>query len=157
MRFARAQVSNGTGITNTQTGSARNETATLDLIANLVFAESKSVRTSQLFWRHLMCLLPLRLHQVFCMIVIGLRNGATQSLKLRMHSKMFYWRGTFADSFRKFCVSSIHPAETFPLILAIGIVIQGLAFAGIQGTGLKSLFTKGCDVIAQFMWPGEMV
>ena len=46
MRFAMAQVSNGTGFTNTQAGSARNETATLDLIANLVFAESKSVRTS---------------------------------------------------------------------------------------------------------------
>lgn len=55
---------------------------------------------------------------------------------------------------RKFCVSSIHPAETFPLILAIGIVIQGIAFAGVQAQGLTALFTKGCSEIAQFMWPG---
>lgn len=55
---------------------------------------------------------------------------------------------------RKFCVSSIHPAETFPLVLAIGIVIQGLVFAGVQGEGLTSLFTSNCKVIAQFMWPG---
>jgi hypothetical protein len=55
---------------------------------------------------------------------------------------------------RKFCVSSIHPAETFPLILAIGIIIQGLVFAGVQGMGLEALTTSGCENIAQFMWPG---
>ena len=55
----------------------------------------------------------------------------------------------------KFCVSAIHPAETFPLVLSIGIVIQGLVFAGVQGEGLKSLFTKGCREIAQFQFPGE--
>lgn len=57
----------------------------------------------------------------------------------------------------KFCVKSIHPAETFPLVLAIGIVIQGLVFAGVQGEGLKSLFTTGCQTIAQFMWPGKLI
>jgi hypothetical protein len=54
----------------------------------------------------------------------------------------------------KFCVSSIHPAETFPLVLAIGIVIQGIVFAAVQSQGLSALFTKGCSTIAQFMWPG---
>ena len=56
----------------------------------------------------------------------------------------------------KFCISSIHPAETFPLVLAIGIVVQGLVFAGVQGEGLSALFTTGCEVIAQFMWPGTL-
>ena len=54
----------------------------------------------------------------------------------------------------KFCVSSIHPAETFPLLLAIGIVIQGIVFCAAQGQGLTSLFTMGCHTIAQFMFPG---
>lgn len=48
----------------------------------------------------------------------------------------------------------IHPAETFPLVLSIGIVIQGLVFAALQGEGLHSLFTFGCGTIAQFMWIG---
>lgn len=39
-------------------------------------------------------------------------------------------------------------------MLAIGIVIQGLVFAGVQGLGLTSLFATGCGLIAQFMWPG---
>lgn len=56
---------------------------------------------------------------------------------------------------RKFCVSSVHPAETFPLVLSIGIVIQGLVFAAVQGTGLKSLFVRGCDFFAQFLFPGK--
>jgi hypothetical protein len=49
----------------------------------------------------------------------------------------------------------IHPAETFPLILAIGIVIQGIVFAVAQAQGLSGLFVKGCSTIAQFMWPGR--
>lgn len=39
-------------------------------------------------------------------------------------------------------------------MLSIGIVIQGIVFAGVSGEGLTSLFTHGCEVIAQFMWPG---
>lgn len=54
---------------------------------------------------------------------------------------------------RKYFILSIHPAETFPLILFLGIFIQGLVFAGVQGTGLTSLEVKGCGTIAQFMWP----
>jgi hypothetical protein len=50
----------------------------------------------------------------------------------------------------------MHPAETFPLVLAVGIAIQGLVFAGVSGEGLQSLFTSGCTVIAQFMWPGML-
>lgn len=50
----------------------------------------------------------------------------------------------------------MHPAETFPLILNIGIGIQSLVFAGVQGTGLHSLFIDGCSAIAQFMWPGKI-
>ena len=49
----------------------------------------------------------------------------------------------------------MHPAETFPFILSIGIVVQGLVFAGVQGTGLKSLLVKGCEITGQFMWPGK--
>jgi len=57
---------------------------------------------------------------------------------------------------RKFCVKSIHPAETFPLILSIAIVIQGLVFASVQAQGLQGLFTDGCEVIAQILWPSML-
>jgi hypothetical protein len=62
----------------------------------------------------------------------------------------------FTDSCSKFCISTIHPAETFPLVLAIGITIQGVAFAGIQGTGLTAIRTGPCGLIAQFMLPGML-
>lgn len=87
------------------------------------------------------------------MIVIGLRNDATQNSEHRMCSSIASLFRLTED--RKFCISSMHPAETFPFILSIGIVAQGLAFAGVQGTGLNSLFVKGCDTIGQFMWPGK--
>ncbi len=39
-------------------------------------------------------------------------------------------------------------------MLALGIVVQGLIFLGAQATGISSLFTEGCSVIAQFVFPG---
>lgn len=63
----------------------------------------------------------------------------------------------FRQPVRKFCVSQMHPAETFPLILNIGIGIQSIVFAGVQGTGLHSLFIDGCTTISQFMWPGGSI
>lgn len=87
------------------------------------------------------------------MTVIGLQNGATQSSKRRRWHICRASKLILTDN-RKFCISSIHPAETFPLILAIGIVIQGTAFAIIQAQGLSSLSIKGCSTISQVMWPG---
>ena len=55
---------------------------------------------------------------------------------------------------RKFCVSSSHPAETFPLVLAIGIIVQGVVFAAVQGQGMTALDSSACSTIAQFVWPG---
>lgn len=50
----------------------------------------------------------------------------------------------------------MHPAETFPLVLSFGIIVQGLVFAAAQGQGMQMLFTDaGCDIIAQYMLPGE--
>lgn len=57
--------------------------------------------------------------------------------------------------YRQFCVSKLHPAETFPLILSFGIVIQGLIFAAAQGQGMQRLYEDGCDIIAQYMLPGK--
>jgi hypothetical protein len=56
---------------------------------------------------------------------------------------------------RKFCLSKIHPAETFPLILALGIMVQGFVFAAVSGEGLQSLFISNCGVVAQFTWVGK--
>ncbi len=64
--------------------------------------------------------------------------------------------GTRADwQYRRFWLFNIHSAETFPLILAIGIFIQGLIFAGSQGIGMSSLNADGCSTISQLMFPGK--
>ncbi|KAL2067647.1 hypothetical protein VTL71DRAFT_15743 [Oculimacula yallundae] len=114
--------------------------STFNLISNLVFAESKSVRTSTII---LATFNVLAAFATACSILYDC-----------------YWASKRCNpKFKasKFCVSSIHPAETFPLVLAIGIVIQGLVFAGVQGQGLESLFTTGCGVIAQFLWPAMFI
>ncbi|KAH7309971.1 hypothetical protein BKA65DRAFT_414396 [Rhexocercosporidium sp. MPI-PUGE-AT-0058] len=121
-----------------RTGSGGN--STFNLISNLVFAESKSVRTSTII---LATFNILAAFATACSILYDC-----------------YWASKRCNpKFKasKFCVSAIHPAETFPLVLAIGIVIQGLVFAGVQGLGLTSLFATGCGLIAQFLWPAMFI
>lgn len=117
-------------------GTARNN-ATSQLIKKLVFAESKSIRTSTII---------LAVFNVLAALAIAasiLYDSYVGGKRCNPKFKSVKW-----------CVRRIHPAEIFPLLLSAGIAIQGLAFVGVQSTGLTGLFTKGCSVIAQVMWPG---
>lgn len=119
---------------------------TQSIIVDLVFANSKSVRTSSIILASFNVLAAFAtafsiLYDSYC---AQSRRYAVPSYKTKRPS-------------RKFCVSQMHPAETFPLILNIGIGIQGLVFAGVQGTGLSMLFIDGCSTISQFMWPALFI
>ncbi|EAQ90590.1 hypothetical protein CHGG_02525 [Chaetomium globosum CBS 148.51] len=48
-------------------------------------------------------------------------------------------------------------AETFPLVLSVGIFFQGFIFAGVQSRGLDSPLGRGCIWIAQLMLPAVFV
>ncbi len=52
--------------------------------------------------------------------------------------------------------SFVPESEIFPLVLSIGIFIQGFVFAGAQSTGLDALFGLGCTWLAQLMLPGRL-
>ncbi|RDW89181.1 hypothetical protein BP6252_01213 [Coleophoma cylindrospora] len=121
--------------------AAGTSNATLGLIEELVFAESKSVRTST--------------------IILAAFNVLASFTTAASILYDCYWASKRCNpKFKasKFCVSRIHPAETFPLVLSVGILIQGLVFAGVQGTGLKSLHNAtGCGTVAQFMWPALFI
>ncbi|TVY68669.1 hypothetical protein LSUE1_G008035, partial [Lachnellula suecica] len=121
-------------------GTTSNTAATGLLIQKLVFAESKSVRTSTI---------------VLAVFNIIAAFATACSIIYDCYSASKKCNPKFKAS--KFCVRTIHPAETFPLILAIGIVIQGIVFAAVQGQGFTGLFTKGCAVTAQIMWPALFI
>ncbi|THV46545.1 hypothetical protein BGAL_0377g00020 [Botrytis galanthina] len=136
--MARAELYDGSEPASTflkDVQSSGNNTVAEGIIENLVFAESKSVRTST--------------------IILAAFNVLASFATAASILYDCYWASKRCNpKFKasKFCVSMIHPAETFPLVLSIGIVIQGLVFAAVQGEGLHSLFTFGCGTIAQFMW-----
>ena len=130
------------------------ESANDMLITDLIFAQSKSVRTSTII------LATFNVLAAFGTAASILYDCYWASKRCNPKFKASYvylsMRHAFANDSRKFCVSSIHPAETLPLVLAIGIIIQGLVFAAVQGQGMDMLFTSGgCDVIAQYMFPGK--
>ncbi|EMD59307.1 hypothetical protein COCSADRAFT_101775 [Bipolaris sorokiniana ND90Pr] len=48
---------------------------------------------------------------------------------------------------------NVHPAETFPLALASGAVIQQIIFVSVQGTTLQSVFSRSCRSLAMITFP----
>lgn len=140
---------------NGSSNATAQESAGAELIATFALADSKSIRTSTVI---------LASFNVLAAVATAARilyDCYWASKRSSRSFKASYVYGTHVDGSgllttinRKFFIMSLHPVETFPLILAIGIAVQGLVFAGVQGTGLKSLATTGCTTIAQFMWPG---
>lgn len=136
--------------------AAQRKNSTGRLIQKLVFAESKSIRTSTIILAvfNVLAALATATSIIYdCWAASRRCNPKFKATYDLQNSTVGY---IMLRDNRKHCHKSIHPAETFPLILAIGIAIQGLVFVGVQSTGLSSLFTDGCSVIAQFMWPGML-
>lgn len=134
---ARGWVNNSmsSGLFNHEASSHSNSSH--GFIQELVFENTKSDRTSGII---------LAAFNVFVAFAMG---------SLIIFER--YWASkkcnpNFPNS--KFSLSSIHPAETFPLILSYGIVIQSVVFAVVQGQGLLGTFESGCAKLSQFVWPG---
>ena len=148
MIFDRA--ANGTKNSTNSTGHSSEGTA---LIESFVFQNSKSIRTSTII------LASFNILAAFATAARILYDCYWASKRSNRSFKASWVDATPGEKIKltrssKWFILSIHPAETFPLILSIGIGIQGLVFAGVSGTGLEALFIKGCGTIAQFMWPG---
>ncbi|CAJ2507898.1 Uu.00g090840.m01.CDS01 [Anthostomella pinea] len=47
--------------------------------------------------------------------------------------------------------------ELYPFILSLGITVQGVVFAVSQAQGLNGLFSAGCALVSQFMWPAILI
>ncbi|ORY04876.1 hypothetical protein BCR34DRAFT_491200 [Clohesyomyces aquaticus] len=50
-------------------------------------------------------------------------------------------------------LQSVHPAETFPLALACGAVIQQALFVAVQSTSLHSVLSRSCRGLAMVTFP----
>ncbi|QSZ37777.1 hypothetical protein DSL72_008876 [Monilinia vaccinii-corymbosi] len=116
---------------------AKNNTLAEGIIKKLLFAESKSIRTSTII------LAAFNVLASFATAASILYDGYGASKRCNPKFKA-----------SKLWVSMIHPAETFPLVLSIGIIIQGIIFAAVQVEGLHSLYKSGCSTIAQLLWIG---
>jgi hypothetical protein len=51
---------------------------------------------------------------------------------------------------------NVHPAETFPLALACGAVLQQIIFVSVQGTTLHAVFSRSCRGLAMVTFPGTL-
>lgn len=58
-------------------------------------------------------------------------------------------------SYRRFnSLQNVHPAETFPLALACGVVFSQIIFVSVQSTTLHSVLSDSCRLLAMVTFPG---
>jgi hypothetical protein len=51
----------------------------------------------------------------------------------------------------------LNPAEVFPFTVAVGNVLQGLIFIGVQAAGLKGFWASRCRLTSELVWPGNVL
>ncbi|KAM0275063.1 hypothetical protein ACHAQH_007583 [Verticillium albo-atrum] len=134
------------GIDNTNGGSTNsfaaqnNDTSQAALVNEFRFAAAKSIRTSVII------LAAFNVVAAFATAVGILWHSYAMKKRKDPRFKFFTCGFTFVAT-----------AETFPLVLSLGIVIQGITFAVAQSTGLKSMLILGCTITSQMMLPAVFI
>ncbi|KAK4103937.1 hypothetical protein N658DRAFT_513963 [Parathielavia hyrcaniae] len=118
-----------------------NRTSTQQMLINeLKFSAVKSIRTSAII---------LASFNIIAAFATALGILCDSYFRRRRNDKKFkFWRNGF---------TFVPETEIYPLILSVGIFIQGFIFAGAQSTGLDSFFGSGCTWLAQLMFPAVFI
>ncbi|KAG7119519.1 hypothetical protein HYQ45_015001 [Verticillium longisporum] len=134
------------GIGNTNGGSTNsfagqnNDTSQAALINEFRFAAAKSIRTS-----------------VIILAAFNVVAAFATAVGIIWHSYATKKRKDPRFKFLACGFTFVAPAETFPLVLSVGIVVQGITFAVAQSTGLKSMLILGCTTTSQMMLPAVFI
>ncbi|KAK4127812.1 hypothetical protein N657DRAFT_653935 [Parathielavia appendiculata] len=120
---------------------ARNRTSTQQMFINeLRFSAARSIRTSTII---------LASFNIIAAFATALGILCDSYFRKKRNDKQFkFWRNGFGF---------VPETEIYPLVLSVGIFIQGFIFAGAQSTGLDSLFGFGCTWLAQLMFPAVFI
>ncbi|EGY17781.1 uncharacterized protein VDAG_01463 [Verticillium dahliae VdLs.17] len=153
------------GIGNTNGGSTNsfagqnNDTSQAALINEFRFAAAKSIRTSVII------LAAFNVVAAFA-TAVGIIWHSYATKKRKDPRFKFLCVGINGRAMRRLvkltCTRAcgftfVAPAETFPLVLSVGIVVQGITFAVAQSTGLKSMLILGCTTTSQMMLPAVFI
>ncbi|KAF2262916.1 hypothetical protein CC78DRAFT_295104 [Lojkania enalia] len=112
------------------------QNGTRALIASLQLQQVQTLRTMHLtLGAFSLALALLSVHR----IISDARRAAATQVPLRK---------------RRFnAIHNVHPAETFPLVLACGAVIQQVIFVAVQSTSLHSVLSNKCRGLAMITFP----
>jgi hypothetical protein len=115
-----------------------NSTKTFQLLGAIEFQAAKSIRTSTI---------------ILAAFNVVAAFGTAAAILYDCYASTR--RSNPKYSIKRSGLQFVNNAEVYPLVLSLGIVIQGIVFAAAQSTGLDNLLTKGCTAIAEYLLPGE--
>ncbi|CAK7233392.1 hypothetical protein SBRCBS47491_008592 [Sporothrix bragantina] len=114
----------------------------IQFISELRFAAAKSIRTSTII---LAAFNAVAAFATACGIIYDAYATRKRNNK------------RYRTSVNRPKTSFIQPAELFPLVISIGIAVQGIVFSVAQAQGLQSLLSIGCTLVSQFMLPAVFI
>ncbi|CAK7209165.1 hypothetical protein SCUCBS95973_000358 [Sporothrix curviconia] len=137
--FPNGFMNNSSGIFQAGTNETQQQ---IQFISELRFAAAKSIRTSTII---LAAFNAVAAFATACGIIYDAystrkRNNRHYRTSASRHKQSF-----------------IQAAELFPLVISIGITVQGIVFSVAQAQGLQSLLSIGCTLVSQFMLPAVFI
>lgn len=147
---------NGTGTYQLATSAATADSTSAAYANSLRFAASKSIRTSTIILATFNTIVAFATAMGIiydCYILKRRRDRRTQAQPLvPQWLKQDVTMLTFHRPSGLFFITTV---QSFPLIISLGISIQGIIFAVSQSVGLQGLLARGCTLTAIFMLPGK--
>ncbi|EFX05401.1 hypothetical protein CMQ_3470 [Grosmannia clavigera kw1407] len=135
--------------------ASSNTTSTQMLINELKFAVAKSVRTSTIILATFNAIAAFATACGILYDAYATRRRNWQHYRTR-YDKVLEDEGRQdrnANTRRSTRPCLLQAADTYPLILSLGITIQAIAFAVAQAQGLTGILKLGCAIISQFVFP----
>lgn len=125
---------------------------TAAIINRLKLSQVKELREMHIGFGSISCALAL-------LLIIRIWHDSWRSQKLNVRIRPRYVQNsgscTLANTslLRRFAfLYDLHPAESFPLILGFTILVQEVAFVGIQAGALKTIFVTKCRKSSQIVF-----
>lgn len=131
------------------------QNGTRALIASLQLAQVQTLRTMHLtLGAFSLALAILTVHRI---ISDAKRVAAVQVPIRKEYVETEAFDGWMLTTTRRFsALRNVHPAETFPLVLACGAVIQQIIFVSVQSTSISSVLSNQCRGLAMVTFPGTL-
>lgn len=134
-------------------GSVPSSNFTQEVIDNVLLAKAMQHRVSTVITGSFNIVTAIL---VLASILWNAHSSKGSALDLR-YAQVHRWRMDLADIYTRlpFYRRIVHSTQIFPFFTSMAVIIQGVAFVGVQSSALSVFGVNECRATAELIWPGK--